>query len=89
MALGGFHSIAYVLKKARQAGGLRALLQAMRSSNACKTCGLGMGGQRGGMVDEKGSYPEFCKKNQPRLKMLYVFVFRSCALGFTGKSDQV
>ena len=63
MALGGFHSIAYVLKKARQAGGLRALLQAMRSSNACKTCGLGMGGQRGGMVDEKGSYPEFCKKS--------------------------
>ena len=63
MALGGFHSIAYVLKKAREAGGIRALLRAMRTRNACKTCALGMGGQEGGMVNEKGSYPEFCKKS--------------------------
>ena len=63
MALGGFHSILYVLKKARQAGGIRALRKAMRSPNACKTCALGMGGQKGGMVNEAGSYPEFCKKS--------------------------
>ena len=63
MTLGGFHSIGYVLKKARQAGGIRALLKAMRSPNACKTCALGMGGQKGGMVNEAGSFPEFCKKS--------------------------
>ncbi|MBT6270439.1 MAG: histidine kinase, partial [Phycisphaerae bacterium] len=63
MALGGFHSIVYVLKKAKEAGGIFALLKAMRSKNACKTCALGMGGQQGGMVNESGSYPEFCKKS--------------------------
>jgi molybdopterin-dependent oxidoreductase alpha subunit len=63
MALGGFHSISYVLKKARKTGGLRTLRNAMRTHNACKTCALGMGGQKGGMVNEAGSYPEFCKKS--------------------------
>ena len=63
MALGGFHSIAYVLKKAWASGGLRAMWKAMRSPNACKTCGLGMGGQLGGMVNESGKFPEFCKKS--------------------------
>ncbi len=37
--------------------------QAMRSKNACKTCALGMGGQKGGMVNEKGRWPEVCKKS--------------------------
>ena len=63
MALGGFHSIAYVLRKAREAGGIRALRKAMRTKNACKTCAFGMGGQRGGMVNEAGKFPEFCKKS--------------------------
>ncbi len=63
MALGGFHSIAYVLKKARLAGGLFAMRKAMRTKNACKTCAFGMGGQKGGMVNELGSFPEFCKKS--------------------------
>lgn len=35
----------------------------MRSKNACKTCALGMGGQRGGMVNELGHFPEVCKKS--------------------------
>lgn len=35
----------------------------MRSKNACKTCALGMGGQKGGMVNEVGSFPEVCKKS--------------------------
>lgn len=35
----------------------------MRSKNACKTCALGMGGQKGGMVNEQGSFPEVCKKS--------------------------
>ncbi len=35
----------------------------MRSKNACKTCALGMGGQLGGMVNERGHFPEVCKKS--------------------------
>lgn len=35
----------------------------MRSRNACKTCALGMGGQLGGMVNERGHFPEVCKKS--------------------------
>ncbi len=37
--------------------------RALRSRNACKTCALGMGGQRGGMVNEAGHFPEVCKKS--------------------------
>ena len=60
---GGFQSIRYVLKKAKNAGGLRAMWKSMRSSNTCKTCALGMGGQKGGMVNEAGKFPQFCKKS--------------------------
>ena len=35
----------------------------MRSKNACKTCAVGMGGQQGGMVNERGVFPEVCKKS--------------------------
>ena len=62
-AHGGFYSILYVLKKSWRAGGLRSMWKAMRSPNACKTCAFGMGGQRGGMVNEAGKFPEFCKKS--------------------------
>lgn len=37
--------------------------RALRTRNACKTCGLGMGGRRGGMVNEAGRFPEVCKKS--------------------------
>ncbi len=60
---GGFHSIWYVIQQARRAGGLRAMWKAMRAKNACKTCAFGMGGQKGGMVNEAGKFPEFCKKS--------------------------
>ncbi|HEX9865636.1 MAG TPA: hypothetical protein VGC03_11770, partial [Acidimicrobiia bacterium] len=60
---GGFPAIWYVLRKARQAGGYRAMYKALRSPNACKTCALGMGGQLGGMVNEAGHFPEVCKKS--------------------------
>jgi molybdopterin-dependent oxidoreductase alpha subunit len=60
---GGWQAILYALKKSRQMGGLWKLWQAMRSKNACKTCALGMGGQKGGMVNEAGSFPEVCKKS--------------------------
>jgi molybdopterin-dependent oxidoreductase alpha subunit len=43
--------------------GWRNLLTSMRAKNACKTCALGMGGQKGGMVNELGRWPEVCKKS--------------------------
>ncbi len=60
---GGFRAILYSLKKGREVGGFWKFYKAMRSKNACKTCALGMGGQRGGMVNESGSFPEVCKKS--------------------------
>lgn len=43
--------------------GVWRMYRALRSKNACKTCALGMGGQRGGMVNEAGKFPEVCKKS--------------------------
>jgi molybdopterin-dependent oxidoreductase alpha subunit len=60
---GGLAAVAYVLRKGRDAGGLLRLYRRLRSRNACKTCALGMGGQRGGMVNEAGRFPEVCKKS--------------------------
>lgn len=59
---GGWPAILYTFNKAVEAGPLR-LWKRMRSKNACKTCALGMGGQRGGMVNESGHFPEVCKKS--------------------------
>lgn len=60
---GGWPAIFYVFRKGREAGGIWKLYQRLRSKNACKTCALGMGGQAGGMVNEKGHFPEVCKKS--------------------------
>lgn len=60
---GGWPAVFYTWRKARQAGGILKLWKALRSKNACKTCALGMGGQRGGMVNELGHFPEVCKKS--------------------------
>lgn len=60
---GGWPAMLYTLQKAREAGGLWKLWKAMRSKNACKTCAVGMGGQLGGMVNERGVFPEVCKKS--------------------------
>lgn len=60
---GGFAALSYVMRKGRNAGGLLRLYQRLRSRNTCKTCALGMGGARGGMVDEAGRFPEVCKKS--------------------------
>lgn len=62
-AAGGWHAIKYTLSKAREVGGFVKLWKAMRTKNACKTCALGMGGQKGGMVNELGKFPEVCKKS--------------------------
>ncbi|MDZ4830186.1 MAG: FdhF/YdeP family oxidoreductase, partial [Phycisphaerae bacterium] len=45
------------------AGGFLRMWRGLRSHNACKTCALGMGGQRGGMTNEAGRFPEVCKKS--------------------------
>jgi molybdopterin-dependent oxidoreductase alpha subunit len=60
---GGWPAIWYTLRKAREVGGLWRMWHALRTKNACKTCAVGMGGQRGGIVNEAGSFPEFCKKS--------------------------
>src|SRR4051812_2105145 len=62
-AAGGWPAIAYTFKKARSAGGILRMYRAMSARNACKTCALGMGGQAGGMRNESGHFPEFCKKS--------------------------
>ncbi len=61
-AAGGPAALGYVLRKGRQVG-YRRLFERLRLQNACKTCALGMGGQRGGMVNEAGHFPEVCKKS--------------------------
>ncbi len=62
-AAGGFAALVYTWKKGREAGGVFKLYKRMRAKNACKTCAYGMGGQQGGMVNERGSFPEVCKKS--------------------------
>lgn len=59
---GGWSAILYSLRMARRVGWLN-LWRAMSSRNACKTCALGMGGQKGGMRNEAGHWPEVCKKS--------------------------
>ena len=60
---GGWQAIWYTFRKAREMGGWMKAWTAMTSRNACKTCALGMGGQKGGMVNELGTFPEVCKKS--------------------------
>ena len=59
---GGFRAIRYSLKVAYSIG-VTKVLQSLFSKNTCKTCALGMGGQKGGMRDELGNFPEICKKS--------------------------
>jgi len=54
--------VLYTLRMANRVGWWQ-LWKAMSSRNACKTCALGMGGQRGGMRNEAGHWPEVCKKS--------------------------
>jgi len=60
---GGLAAVRYTLTKAREAGGIIRLTRRMSTHNACKTCAVGMGGQQGGMRNERGSFPEVCKKS--------------------------
>ena len=60
---GGWGSILYSLKMSHRAGGIIPMLKALFSKNVCKTCALGMGGQKGGLINEKGNFPEVCNKS--------------------------
>src|SRR5688572_12729145 len=61
-APGGWSSISYSLKVAGEVG-VGNFVQSIRSKNTCKVCAYGMGGQRGGMVNEFGEILEICKKS--------------------------
>ncbi|MEM9257545.1 MAG: FdhF/YdeP family oxidoreductase [Pseudomonadota bacterium] len=59
---GGSKKILYALKTARRIG-LRNSAKALGARNTCKACGLGMGGQLGGMTNELGEFPSVCNKS--------------------------
>ncbi|HTQ08791.1 MAG TPA: molybdopterin-dependent oxidoreductase, partial [Fimbriimonadaceae bacterium] len=59
---GGWQAIRYALRAAVRLGPVR-FYRAMAAKNACKTCAFGMGGQKGGMRNEAGRFPEVCKKS--------------------------
>jgi molybdopterin-dependent oxidoreductase alpha subunit len=54
---GGLAALTYSLAKGREAGVFQ-LARRLRSHNTCKTCAVGMSG----MANERGSFPEVCKK---------------------------
>jgi molybdopterin-dependent oxidoreductase alpha subunit len=61
---GGWAAIWYTFAKSWGAStGALDFWRRMASKNTCKTCALGMGGQAGGMRNEAGHFPEFCKKS--------------------------
>ena len=60
---GGLSSIRYSLNMAKEAGGVKKLYSALKSSNTCKSCALGMGGKTGGMRNEIGETFQVCKKS--------------------------
>lgn len=59
---GGPKKVLYTLRTVKRIG-LRQSSKALKSHNACKACGLGMGGQRGGMVNELDEFPSVCNKS--------------------------
>ena len=59
---GGAKKILYTLSTVRRIGVLNSA-KALTSHNTCKACGLGMGGQKGGMTNEAGEFPSVCNKS--------------------------
>jgi molybdopterin-dependent oxidoreductase alpha subunit len=59
---GGFKKVLYTLNTVRRIG-VKQAAKALTAKNACKACGLGMGGQRGGMVNELDEFPSVCNKS--------------------------
>ncbi len=59
---GGPKKVLYTLSTVRRIG-LRNSAKALGARNTCKACGLGMGGQLGGMTNELGEFPSVCNKS--------------------------
>jgi len=59
---GGPKKVLYTLKTIARIGLLNST-KALSSRNTCKACGLGMGGQLGGMTNEKKEFPSVCNKS--------------------------
>jgi molybdopterin-dependent oxidoreductase alpha subunit len=59
---GGARKVLYTLNTVRRIGLLDSS-KALRANNTCKACGLGMGGQQGGMTNELGEFPAVCNKS--------------------------
>ncbi len=59
---GGTKKVLYTLNTVRKIG-LKNSSKALTSKNTCKACGLGMGGQQGGMTNELGDFPAVCNKS--------------------------
>lgn len=59
---GGWQALKYSFKLFHRVGWFN-MWNSMRTKNACKTCAVGMGGQKGGMINEAGHFPEVCKKS--------------------------
>ena len=59
---GGAKKILYTLQTVKRIG-LADSAKALRAKNTCKACGLGMGGQLGGMTNEQGDFPSVCNKS--------------------------
>jgi anaerobic selenocysteine-containing dehydrogenase len=59
---GGTKKVLYTLNTIRQMG-IGKAGKALAGRNTCKACALGMGGQKGGMVNELGEYPAVCNKS--------------------------
>jgi molybdopterin-dependent oxidoreductase alpha subunit len=59
---GGIKKVLYTLQTAQRIG-LKNTAKALKAKNTCKACGLGMGGQLGGMVNELGEFPSVCNKS--------------------------
>ncbi len=59
---GGMKKVLYTLQTVREIG-VSPSTKALLSRNTCKACGLGMGGQRGGMTNELDEFPAVCNKS--------------------------
>lgn len=59
---GGSKKVLYTLNSVRRIG-LLSSAKALSAKNTCKACGLGMGGQRGGMTNELDEFPSVCNKS--------------------------
>ncbi len=59
---GGPKKVLYTLNTVRRIGLINSG-KALKSNNTCKACGLGMGGQRGGMTNEQNEFPSVCNKS--------------------------